>query len=429
MTATIPSGSKVYEPHGAAREVFMARDPIVLLDGPAGTGQSRAALQKIYVACWEYPECRWLMLRKTRHSMTQSTMVTFDQHVTVPGDGVAYHHGKGGFVFPNGSIAVCAGLDKDSKVMSAEYDGAYIQEATEVEEANLDAVMTRLRNGKMPYQQCLLDCNPSYPAHWLNQRANSGAIRRLWSRHQDNPRLWDAAANDWTDEGRAYIAKLDLLTGVRKKRLRDGIWAAAEGIVFDGYDPDIHVVPAFEIPADWPRYRSIDFGFTHPFVCQWWAVDPDGRLYRYRELYGTQRLVSDWAKRIRTLSEGERILATVADHDAEGRATLNAAGIPTVKANKAVIDGIQAVQGRLARAADGKPRLYLVEGALVEKDRSLSDTGQPTCTDEEIEAYVWDMRDGRIKGEVPVKEYDHGCDAARYLVMHFDGPRRAWGAA
>ena len=30
---------------------------------------------------------------------------------------------------------------------------------------------------------------------------------------------------------------------------------------------------------------SVDFGFTNPIVIQWWAEDPDGRLYLYRELY------------------------------------------------------------------------------------------------------------------------------------------------
>jgi predicted transcriptional regulator len=41
----------------------------------------------------------------------------------------------------------------------------------------------------------------------------------------------------------------------------------------------------------------VDFGYTNPFVMQWWAEDPDGRLYLYREIYRTRRLVEDHAKR------------------------------------------------------------------------------------------------------------------------------------
>jgi hypothetical protein len=33
---------------------------------------------------------------------------------------------------------------------------------------------------------------------------------------------------------------------------------------------------------------------------------------------------------------------------------------------------------------------------------------------------VWDTRQGMKKGEQPVKEYDHGLDALRYLVARFD---------
>ena len=41
----------------------------------------------------------------------------------------------------------------------------------------------------------------------------------------------------------------------------------------------VHVVDPFDIPTDWSRYLSIDFGYTNPFVAQWWALDHDGRLY------------------------------------------------------------------------------------------------------------------------------------------------------
>ena len=47
-----------------------------------------------------------------------------------------------------------------------------------------------------------------------------------------------------------------------------------------------HVIRSFEVPKSWRRYRSFDFGYTKPFSVGWWAADPDGRLYRYREYYG-----------------------------------------------------------------------------------------------------------------------------------------------
>ena len=47
-----------------------------------------------------------------------------------------------------------------------------------------------------------------------------------------------------------------------------------------------HVIVPFDIPLSWPRYMSFDHGFSKPFSVGYWAVDMQGRAYRYREWYG-----------------------------------------------------------------------------------------------------------------------------------------------
>jgi phage terminase large subunit len=115
-------------------------------------------------------------------------------------------------------------MDKSTKIMSSEYDMIYVQEATELTEEDWESLTTRLRNGIMPYQQLMADCNPSHPQHWLKLRCDRGATLLLESRHEDNPSITPA-----------YIAKLDALTGVMKLRLRYGRWAAAEGMVYESW--------------------------------------------------------------------------------------------------------------------------------------------------------------------------------------------------
>lgn len=34
---------------------------------------------------------------------------------------------------------------------------------------------------------------------------------------------------------------------------------------------------------------SFDHGYTKPFSVGWWAIDPEGRAYRYREWYGCEK--------------------------------------------------------------------------------------------------------------------------------------------
>jgi phage terminase large subunit len=245
------------------------------------------------------------------------------------------------------------------------------------------------------------------------------------SRHEDNPTLYVGGL--LTLAGADYIGKLDALTGVRYSRLRKGLWVAAEGLVYEDFDPAIHLHPQIVLPPkSWNRYWSVDFGFTNPTVIQFWAEDPDGRLYLYREIYRTKTLVEDHVKAavlaMKThngMDDWPRDIIT--DHDAEDRATMERhLGHSTVAANKTVSEGIQAVQSRLKVQADGKPRLYLCRDAVVSRDPLLVDAAKPASTIEEITGYVWDTSGNKAVKETPLKLNDHGCDGARYLVAHVD---------
>lgn len=460
-----------YTARGTALEIFKRKDDELLVSGPAGTGKSRACLEKLHAVCMRTADVRGLIVRKTATSLTNTALVTFREHVAKEalevGD-VVWFGGSGerppGYIYANGSTINVGGMDKPDKIMSSEYDIVYVQESTELKEEDWDAISSRMRNGRISFQQIIADCNPSHPKHWLKQRCERGDTVMLNSRHEENPRYFDEHGHV-TEEGRAYIGRLDKLTGVRKARLRDGLWVSAEGVIYEGWNEEIHHIDRFPIPWDWPRFWVIDFGFRHPFVCQWWAEDPDGRLYMYREIYMTGKLTEDHAQTIlanvtrhtgRTDSEGRpRELGTkplgllqdiddgllrwtepepfdvICDHDAEDRATLEKyLGRATSAAHKTVLDGIQAVQARLRVGRDGKPGIALLRDSLVEEDLELKERLRPTRTADEFPAYVWDQKDGPNKKERPVKEFDDGMDTLRYIVADRDlgpgGPNVRW---
>jgi PBSX family phage terminase large subunit len=408
-----------------AWQLWWCTAPEVVVSGPAGTGKSRGCLEKLHYLAERYAAMRGLIVRKTRASLTESALVTFEdkvvpvQHPILDGPGRAHRQA---YHYPNGSILVLGGLDRASRIMSTAYDLVFVQEAIELEENDWEALTTRLRHGVLPYQQIIADTNPDTPTHWLRRRCEGGPTFLLESRHEDNPELWDGTGKRWTVRGEQYMAKLDALTGPRKDRLRFGRWVQAEGVVYDGWDRRLHLVDRFAIPADWPRFWSVDFGYTNPFVCQWWAQDHDGRLYRYREIYRSQRLVEDHAKLMLALSKDEpRPTRIVCDHDAEDRATLEKhLGMTTRAAKKDKSPGIQAVASRLKKAGDGLPRLFLLRDALVERDPVLVEQKRPACTEEEFDGYIWDLANNRKKGEEPVDKDNHGMDALRYLVAYFD---------
>lgn len=425
-----------FQPYGAAVHLWKCKDPEVIISGPAETGKTRTCLEKLDALLWKYPGSRAIIIRKTHKSLKTSVLLTYERKVLgaydretgrfdqrkTPVVKLGGEHTEG-YHYPNGSHIYLGGMDVPDKVLSSEWDVVYINQAEELTLNDWEIITTRTtgRAGNMPYAQIIADCNPGAPTHWIRSRTSAGKLTLLESRHEDNPVLFDPTTHQITEQGKRSLATLDGLTGVRYRRLRLGQWAAAEGAVYEDFDRAVHIIPAFPIPDDWMRIRVVDFGYTNPFVCQWWALDEDLRGFMYREIYMSHRIVEDHARDILRFSSDEQIYATIADHDAEDRATLSKYGISTIPAMKAVTLGIQAVQQRLRKAGDGNPRLFIFEGALVETDPLLLETRKPTCTEQEWDSYVWKPATAAgITKEEPLKVDDHGMDGVRYFVAYVD---------
>lgn len=437
---------KAPEFRGANLALGACRDIEVLLDGAAGTGKSYAALFKVHTLLSLYPGAKGLIARKTNTALAGSAIATYRDLID-PRENIRYFGGNrirpAAFEYPNGSMLVVQGLDKRDKIRSWEFDIAFLNEASELDQEDLEYVRMRLRHGKLPYHQVIMDTNPDHPGHWLNIRCNAGITTRLVSSHEDNPRYYDIQKQDWTEAGREYIfGTLSGLTGVLYARYRLGQWVAAEGTVYlDSYDRANNVIKRFNVPRSWPRVVGVDFGYSNPFVCKWYAIDPDNRLICYREIYKTKTLVEDHAKQIAIVSGWYHLLprdhpkysprpaewadplpqAIICDHDAEDKATLTRhLQLHTTPAHKSVSDGIQAVASRLRPAGDGKPRLLYFEDCLVERDPDLAKAKLPTCGLEEFPVYIWDTNNGASRGEAPVKKFDHSMDVDRYIVAYMD---------
>lgn len=423
MSAVIAVAPDAPSFYGSSLAFFEYKGHEAILSGPYETGKTFATLTKLHLLLCIFPKARGLMVRKTYKSIKNSAVVTYEKKVlpvppTHPKSQILRYGGESPefYIYPNGSRLDIGGMDNADKFLSAEYDFIYVNQAEELQLDDWEKLMGRAtgRAGNAPYTQVMADCNPGPPTHWIKQRKT---VRLFESRHEDNPRLYDHIKGEWTAQGKHSLQILDSLTGVRYQRGRLGLWVASEGQVYE-FDPAIHHIERAKVRHDTPRYRTIDFGYTNPFVCQWWTLDNDDRLIMYREIYHTKRTVRRFAEQIKRLSEGERILATICDHDAEDRATLVENGIQTVAADKRLSVGIERVQERLAKAGDGKPRMYFVPDAVVEIDPDLESEHKPKCTEEEFSTYVYpEGVSGKTVKEEPIDADNHGMDSMRYMVM------------
>jgi hypothetical protein len=73
-----------YRYRGANARIIASQEPEVMLEGPAGTGKSVAILHKIHKCARKYPGMRALIVRQSRESLTQSTLVSFENNVLSP---------------------------------------------------------------------------------------------------------------------------------------------------------------------------------------------------------------------------------------------------------------------------------------------------------------------------------------------------------
>lgn len=410
-------GKNGYKPLDWQIKPWRDKSKIMLMTGSAGGGKSRAAAEKVHGFCMKYPDATAICLRKAREYASKSVVYAL-KSVQGKNTDVRYNGSELVFHYPNGSKIFIAGMKDDKQreaLRSINGDGSadiiWGEEANALTEDDHNELLARLRGTAANWRQIIYTTNPDNPWHWIKKRLIDGGEASVHhSRASDNVHNPDD-----------YLDTLSSLTGVLGERLDKGRWVQAEGAVYEEFREEIHLVEPFEIPREWRRYRSIDFGLTNPFVCQWWAADHDGRLYMYRDLYMTQRTVKVHANQINRLTGRERIQHTVADHDASDRATLRENGIHTIAAKKAITTGIQAVKERLKIQADGLPRIMFFRNSLVELDDSLDTRNRPTSTIQELPVYSWPKGDdGKALKEVPIDDNNHGCDAMRYMVMSVD---------
>lgn len=380
----------------------------LLLWGPGGSGKTEIGVIKPIVVGIAHPRNRIALIRRVktdlRLTLWQRFMEALPQEIiTRYDDNRMFCEIEGGTEY----YGLGMNEPKDiTKLASAEFGMAVIEESTEIPELFFDEKIKRsIRLPRVKFHQTLSLCNPDIPLHWINKRW----ILEKWKGYKCiyMPTIPESAGilpHSWYEW-------LNSLTGVFAQRYREGKWVAVEGIVYP-YDPQKHNISRseFRMSSEGRIIRDVDFGYEHPFVCQWWYISPEDIWYRFREIYMTHRRVEEHAKDMIRLSERDfdPNPLTICDHDAENMADLKEAGINVMPANKERLAGQQSVQKLFE-----ENRIFFVEDSLVELDIRRQMKKLPTKTEEEFPLYVWANKTTK---EDMVKQFDDGMDGMRYGI-------------
>ena len=398
--------------------------------GSYQSGKSNACLHKLYMLHCQHPNFQSLILRNEKTDVVKTVIPKWEneilpihpQHSKSP----IRVHGKNSpiwYDWPNGGRTWIDGCNNPKDFETGAWDFIYICQGEELPLDTYEILCARANgragnwivDGKR-IGQVLIDMNPDRRDHWTEERIANGQMKKIQFTFEDNPTLY--YDGEYTEFGEQVIDDLrKTLTGHRYTRYYLGQAANAEGVVFDQFDYDQHVIDKLPQGIEtWPCFRSIDFGMDHPFVCQWWAKDPKSKLrICVKEYRWSNRIVEDHAVEVKRLSCGYNVRATWADHDTEDAATLRRHGIqsmPAIKSDK--LRNIDVVASLLT-----KGQILFYKDALDKVDPRLKSKGYPRDLISEIEGWQW--KENSTKDE-PMKKFDDSIDSMLYANAGLNKP-------
>lgn len=193
----------------------------------------------------------------------------------------------------------CRENDSHQDYLSKQYTHLGLDEGYQFEEFQYEELDNRVRSADPVLMLLLRSRIMSNPAPgWLKDRfvtpePKGNVLHRQKvldpekGTHSYRTRLFlPARLDDNPDKGFVAQYKLRLLSKPSHMRARYlyGDWDSVEGGFFeDDYNPGVHLVEPFKIPRDWPKFRSMDWGFKAPGVIGWFALDPDENLHLFYE--------------------------------------------------------------------------------------------------------------------------------------------------
>lgn len=339
----------VFKPNpGPQTAFFAAEEREVLYGGAAGGGKSYALIADP-VRYFSNKNFRGLILRRTNDELRELIWKSQELYPQVY-PGAIWREKDKEWRFPSGARLWMTYLEREDDVLR--YQGqafTYIgfDELTQYPTPHTwNYMRSRLRDasGTLPLYMRATS-NPGGPGHgWVKRMfidpapagkafdatdIETGEVLRVpmndknfpverWGKPLFQRRFIPAKLSDnpHLNEGGEYRSNLLSLGDSLQRQLLDGDWDVADGAAFSEFRQSLHVIEPFDIPKNWRRFRSCDFGYSErqASAVHWYAINPTtGQLIVYRELYVNKHTGYELARRVLEMESGENIAYGVLD--------------------------------------------------------------------------------------------------------------------
>lgn len=390
----------------------------IICDGAIRTGKTVCmSLSFIMWSMEKFNGQRFAMCGKTIGSFRRNVLSCLTQ--TLGGRGYSYSDKRADnlLIVRRGSVVnyyhIFGGRDESSQdlIQGMTLAGIFLDEVALMPESFVQQATSRC---SVDGSKFWFNCNPAGASHWFKKSwvdaVEKRNLLRLKFRMEDNLSLSPKVRQRYENQ----------YSGAFYQRYILGLWVAADGLVYDGFNREIHV-PTQLPETEGAYYVSVDYGTLNPTAFLLWQKERNGsRWCCLKEYYfsgreaqqsghGRQKTDSELADDLTAWLEGIRPRAIVVDPSAASFiAELRRRVFPVQQADNSVLDGIREVAA------------LLNAGQLLFSRRC-------TRTIEEFSEYIWDEKASSRGVDAVVKEHDHAMDAMRYFVKTVLSRGRARG--
>lgn len=241
------------------------------------------------------------------------------------------------------------------------------------------------------------NCNPDGPYHWF---------KKNWIDERDKKRLLYLHFS--MDDNLSLSERIkeryrSMYSGVFYQRYIRGLWVVAEGLVYDMFNEETHIVNSLKGLVFRNYYVSCDYGTQNATAFHLWSKEASGRWICLREYYysgrdeGRQKTDTEYADDMEEWLKGIKPQKIIIDPSAASFiAELKKRGYQIKRARNDVLDGIRYVASLLNRNKIG---IYK----------------ECKHTILEFASYIWDSKAAEHGEDKPVKTRDHAMDSIRYF--------------
>lgn len=303
-----------------------------------------------FLLCLRYPKLQVIYVRRTYDQLKDSVIKQFRADFEKYGQFNYVESSKEGSriaKFANGSNIVFRAFDRDTNILSAEYDLACVCQVEEIQEELYKQLFGRLSGSVMPKTFMLVEGNPK--GNWVKKTfydptEEEREKKKIFFYNSPTTANLDNLPKDYLETLKTQYSERDF------KRWALGDWQNLYGLVFSEFNEDKNIIDPISIKDIGSGEKILiggDYGWRNPSAFLWGVKTYDEDIIIFDEFYKSECLPEELARE----NKRHGTFTTVMDFaikrkDRDGKSlwdNLTGLGLRLVESNKDEINNIVTV--------------------------------------------------------------------------------------